>query len=259
MEDGVRPRKPKRADAVVAALKERIAAGELAPGSKLPTEVELGRAFGVSRTVVREAIAALSGDGLVQPRQGAGVFVLDRPRDSFASLISDLPGRLSAVLNVLEVRIAVEVEAAGLAAERRSAAQEAEIRQAFAAFSAALDAGRPTGEADLAFHRAIAEATNNPFFVEIFDVLGRRTIPRDLVAMAAPEFVRSRPYLETMQAEHGAILRAIAARDRRSAEDAMRCHLQESQQRYQQLLETSIRDRQPAGGDADAAAPAAAE
>lgn len=236
-------RKPKRAEKVIEALKGRITAGLLPPGAKLPTEVELVREFGVSRTVVREAIAMLSGDGLVQSRQGAGVFVLDRPKDSLAGMLTDLTGRLSAVLNVLEVRIAVEVEAAGLAADRRSAAQEADIRQAYAAFNADLDAGRPTGEADLAFHRAIAEATNNPFFVEIFDVLGRRTIPRDLVAMAAPEFVRSRPYLETMQAEHGEILRAIARRDRRAAEDSMRLHLQESQHRYQMLLERSTSAR----------------
>ncbi|WP_181703902.1 FadR/GntR family transcriptional regulator [Chthonobacter albigriseus] len=248
-EPGLKP-KPKRADKVIEHLKGRIASGALGPGAKLPTEVELIKEFGVSRTVVREAIAVLAGDGLVKARQGAGVFVLDRPRDGFAHLIADLSGRLSAVLNVLEVRMAVEIEAAGLAAQRRSAAQEGEIREAFEGFNRDLEAGVPTGDADFAFHRAIAEATNNPFYVEILDVLGRRTIPRDLVAMAAPDYVLSRPYLETMQAEHAAILDAIAVSDAEGAREAMRRHLAQSQRRYQHLLQKSAGNRPaPAGPD----------
>lgn len=239
MAEPARKPKPKRAEKLIEDLKNRIGSGQLAPGDKLPTEVELVREFGVSRTVVREAIAALAGDGLVQARQGAGVFVLDRPKDGFAGLLTDLSGRLSAVLNVLEVRMAVEIESAGLAAQRRSAAQEGEIREAFERFNRDLAAGIPTGDADFAFHRSIAEATNNPFYVEILDVLGRRTIPRDLVAMAAPEYVQSRPYLETMQSEHAAILDAIALSDPQAAREAMRRHLLHSQRRYQLLLQKS--------------------
>lgn len=244
--------RPKRADKVIATLRERIAAGAYAPGDRLPTEVALIREFGVSRTVIREAIAVLAADGLVQPRQGAGVFVLERPREGLAGLISDLSSRLSAVLNVLEVRMAVEIEAAGLAAQRRSAAQEGEIREAFERFNQDLEAGAPTGDADFAFHRAIARATNNPFYVEILDVLGRRTIPRDLVSMAAPDYVRSRPYLDTLQSEHAAILDAIARPDPGAAREAMRRHLSESQRRYQLLFQQAAKSRPPEAGDSDA-------
>lgn len=241
--------KPKRADRVIETLRARIASGALATGAKLPTEVELIREFGVSRTVIREAIAILSADGLVQPRQGAGVFVTERTRgsaDGLSSLLVDLPTRLSAVLNVLEVRMAVEIEAAALAAQRRSAAQEAEIREAYERFNADLMDGRPTGNADFAFHRSIAQATNNPFYVEMLDVLGRRTIPRDLVAAFAPEFVQTRSYLETMQAEHGAILDAITLSDPAGAREAMRRHLGESQRRYQTLFQkAAVGQRSP--------------
>ncbi|WP_181708118.1 FadR/GntR family transcriptional regulator [Chthonobacter rhizosphaerae] len=234
--------KPKRAERVIDTLRARIASGALAAGGKLPTEVELIKEFGVSRTVVREAVAVLSADGLVQARQGAGVFVLDKPKDGLG-LLPDLPGRLTAVLDVLEVRMAVEIEAAGLAAQRRTGAQEAEIREAFERFNQDLETGQPTGNADFAFHRAIAEATNNPYYVEILDVLGRRTIPRDLVSMAAPEYVLSKPYLETMQAEHAAILEAIARSEPAAAREAMRTHLAQSQRRYQVLFQKTAGNR----------------
>ncbi|WP_075217719.1 FadR/GntR family transcriptional regulator [Mongoliimonas terrestris] len=237
--------KPKRAERVIDTLRGRVVSGLLPPGSKLPTEVELIKEFGVSRTVVREAIAVLAADGLVQARQGAGVFVLEKPRDGLG-LMPDLPNRLTAVLDVLEVRMAVEIEAAGLAAQRRTGAQEAEIREAFERFNQDLEAGLPTGNADFAFHRAIAEATNNPYYVEILDVLGRRTIPRDLVSIAAPEYVLSKPYLQTMQAEHAAILEAIAVSNPHGARDAMRDHLAQSQRRYQVLFQKTAGTRSAA-------------
>jgi GntR family transcriptional repressor for pyruvate dehydrogenase complex len=236
---GVGTRKPKRAERVIEALRARIAGGALPPGSKLPTEVALVEEFGVSRTVIREAIAVLAADGMVQPRQGSGVFVAERSPAGLAALLADLPGQLSAVLNVLEVRMAVEIEAAALASMRRSAAQESEIRQAFERFNAELEAGRQTGDADFAFHRAIAAATNNPFYVEILDVLGRRTIPRNLVSMAAPEYVATKAYLSAMQSEHAEILEAIADADPARARDAMRRHLAQSQRRYQLLAQKS--------------------
>lgn len=240
-----RGRKPKRADKVIEALRARIASGALTAGRKLPTEVALVAEFGVSRTVIREAVAVLAADGLVEPRQGSGVFVVDRPPTApLSALLPDLEGRLAAVLDVLEVRMAVEIEAAALAAHRRSAAQEAGIRDAFLAFTRELEAGRPTGDVDFAFHRAIAAATNNPFYGEILDVLGRRTIPRDLVSEGAPAYVTSRAYLEAMQAEHGAILEAIAEADPERAREAMRRHLGQSLRRYQEVF------RRTAGGAA---------
>lgn len=236
-------RRPKLADRVVEAIRGRIADGSLVPGSQLPTEGRLCEEYGVSRTVVREAIARLAADGLVTPRQGSGVFVNERPETDVGALLAEISGKVSMVLNVLEVRMAVEIEAAALAAQRRSASQEAHMLEAFNAFGRDLRAGRPTGAADFAFHRAIAEATNNPFYVEILDVLGRRTIPRDLVTMVSSRLLQSQEYQEKLQAEHGAILAAISDGDADSARDAMRRHLSASRRRYHGML----RD----GGDHD--------
>jgi GntR family transcriptional regulator, transcriptional repressor for pyruvate dehydrogenase complex len=229
-------RKPKLAERVVSALREQLRSGALKAGQKLPTEQQLTATFGVSRTVVREAIAALAADGLVEPRQGAGVFVREHPATAFGSLVADMDSKDSIALNVLEVRLALEIESAGLAALRRSASQEAAIQEAFFEFERLLRKGEPTGPADLAFHRAIASATGNPFYVEMLDVLGRRAIPCDVTSPWATEITLSVEYQEGLQREHLAILNAISAGDAEAARDAMRTHLARSQQRYRERL-----------------------
>lgn len=229
-------RKPKLADRLVAAIRDGIAEGRLAPGEQLPTEGRLCEQYGVSRTVVREAITRLAADGLVTARQGAGVFVNQRPAGSVGAMVDEISGKVSMVLNVLEVRMAVEIESAGLAAQRRSASQEAEILEAYNAFETRLRSGEPTGAADFAFHRAIAAATNNPFYVEILDVLGRRTIPRDLVTTISSQLLQSAEYQQKLQDEHLAIMSAISDGDADSARDAMRKHLSASRRRYHGLL-----------------------
>lgn len=235
--EGDAQRRPKLADRLVDSIRRQIAAGELPPGSKLPTENQLSGEYGVSRTVVREAVTRLAADGLVNPRQGAGVFVSEQAPTALEGLAADLSGKVSLVLNVLEVRMAIEIESAALAAQRRSPSQAAEIHAAFRDFEALLQRGEPTGAADFAFHRAIAQATNNPFYVEILDVLGRRTIPRDLVTTISSELLQSQEYQARLQAEHRAIMDAVSEGDAEAARDAMRRHLSASQRRYQGLLQ----------------------
>jgi len=230
-------RKPKLADRLVDEIRAKINSGELRPGARLPTEQKMTEEHRVSRTVVREAVTRLAADGLVTARQGAGVFVNDSPEATLETLISDMTGKVSMVLNVLEVRMAIEIEAAALAAQRRTSSQEAEIRTAFAEFETDLKRGRPTGAADFAFHRAIATATNNPFYIEMFDVLGRRTIPRDLVTIVSGNLLQSTEYQQRLQVEHSDIMAAIVEGDATSARDAMRRHLSASQRRYQSLLQ----------------------
>src|SRR5690606_11591113 len=149
----------------------------------------------------------------VTARQGSGVFVNEPSAHAVGAMVSEIADKVSMVLNMLEVRMAIEIESAALAAQRRSASQEAEIMAAYTAFEQALNRDEPTGAADFAFHRAIAAATNNPFYVEILDVLGRRTIPSDLVASMSAEIVQSQHYQERLQAEHRAIMEAIADGD----------------------------------------------
>jgi GntR family transcriptional repressor for pyruvate dehydrogenase complex len=229
-------RKPKLSERVVTALRSQVLGGEIAPGQKLPTESQLTETFGVSRTVIREAMATLAADGLVEARQGAGVFVREHPSLAFGSISLDVGKKISQALNVLEVRMGIEIESAGLAALRHNNAQEAEIQEAFFEFARLVALGQATGKTDFAFHRAIAAATNNPFYVEVLDALGARTIPCDVTSPWGTDSILTREYQEGLQREHLVILNAISASDPQAARDAMRAHLSASQQRYRLRL-----------------------
>ena len=228
-------RKPKLSEHVVSALRDQILGGQILPGQKLPTEGQMTETFRVSRTVIREAMASLAADGLVESRQGAGVFVLEHPTLAFGSFNQDIR-KVSQAINVLEVRMGIEIESAGLAAQRHNAAQEARIQEAFFEFERLLNLGEPTGKADFAFHREIASATNNPFYVEIIDALGDRTIPCDRNSPWYSVEVLSSEYLAGLQREHLLILKAISASDPDAARAAMRAHLVAAQHRYRQRL-----------------------
>jgi GntR family transcriptional regulator, transcriptional repressor for pyruvate dehydrogenase complex len=216
-------------------IAREIVGGELRPGTRLPTEHEMVAAMGVSRTVVREAVAALRARGLVVTRQGAGAFVApDVERRPFRLAFDGLPS-IEQVLCVMELRASVEVEAAGLAANRGSAAARRRVARALAAIDRALEHGDAAIDEDFAFHLAIAEATGNPQFPNFLEYLGRFIIPRQSIRVAAHRPEGQRAYLETFQREHAAICAAIASRDAARAREAMREHLGNSQRRYRRL------------------------
>ncbi|MDT8344976.1 MAG: FadR/GntR family transcriptional regulator [Thermohalobaculum sp.] len=223
---------------IAAALRAIIDSGEVAVGGRLPSTASLTARFGVSRTVVREAIASLQADGLVQPRQGAGVFVLARAPQAPLPFVADA-GRVSSVIELLEIRTALEVESAALASQRRSPAQEEAIHEACADIERLIEAERMTARADLAFHLAIADATNNPRFREFLALMGEGAIPRHAFLSGKTQDM-PRDYLRQIQDEHRAIADAISARDERGAREAMRAHLAGSQARYRRLLRDSV-------------------
>jgi DNA-binding FadR family transcriptional regulator len=212
-------------------LRAGILAGAPAAGEKLPSEAALIDQFKVSRTVVRDAIAALRQEGLVEPRRGAGVFVLAATDAHGLNRID--PTRVSSVVEGLELRTAIEVESAYLAAARASPMQEEAMIACFQDVASCIAEGRPTVDADFSFHLAIANASNNRRFVDILTVLGNEMIPRGALDMAEA----SPPaYLERLQEEHRAILTAITQRDQVGAREAMRAHLSGSQDRYRAWL-----------------------
>lgn len=233
--DLIGPRRQKLSERIAGSLRQDFLSGQVSLGQKLPTETQLAGTFDVSRTVIREAIAALVADGLLETRQGAGIFVIGHQMSGPIKR-QDRSSNISHALNVLEVRIALETESAALAATRRNASQEAQIQESFFEFDRLLQLGKPTGQADFAFHRSVAEATNNPFYVEVLDALGARTIPCDVTSPYAAEDVLSFSYQAGLQREHLAILNAISAGDAAAARDAMRAHLSASQERYRERL-----------------------
>lgn len=216
-------------------LAERIRSGELSPAEKLPTEQEMIAAFGVSRTVVREAIAALRAEGLVESRQGAGVFVVGDKRRRPFRLESDSLETVEGVLAIMELRRSVEIEAAGLAAERRTDQQLAAIHRAVAAFDAAIGNGDAVA-ADFEFHKAICQATGNPYFGSFLEFLGYHIIPRQTVRVQVSSGEEMTRYLQKVAREHHQIVTAIEARDGAAARRAMGRHLTRGRDRYASLV-----------------------
>jgi DNA-binding FadR family transcriptional regulator len=216
-------------------LAEQIRSGRLAPGSRLPTEDALARAARVSRTVVREAVAALQADGLVVTRQGVGAFVSAEPQRAPFRIEPERLQSLAAILNVMELRLGVEIESAGIAAERATRAQVKAVGAALEAIARAAAAGKAAVDEDLGFHRAIALATGNAEFPRFLQFIGRHLIPRRIVS-GLPERMGGREaYLALIQEEHRRIYEAIRDGQPGAAREAMRRHLTRSLERYRKL------------------------
>jgi DNA-binding FadR family transcriptional regulator len=212
-------------------LTEAIEAGRLSIGDRLPTESQLMRAFGVSRTVVREAVAGLRAAGLVTTRQGLGAFVAARASVRHFRILPEELGSLDRVLHILELRAAVEPEAAALVAMRGGQEATGQIEDAQARFEAAIAAGDPGFEEDNAFHREIAAATGNPLFANIIASLGNELVPRREIPRNEQPSPIWRRNVAAVAAEHRRILEAIRSGDAAGARRDMRRHLAGSRRR----------------------------
>jgi GntR family transcriptional repressor for pyruvate dehydrogenase complex len=213
-------------------LAAEITSGKLAPGARLPTEQEMMASFGVSRTVIREAVSALRSEGLVLTRQGVGAFVATDVQGRPFRIDPDGLKSLHEILRIMELRMSVEIFAAGLAAERRSASQLQRIAGALGKIDDAIARGEAAIAADFDFHRAIAKATGNPYFQNFLDYLGHYIIPRQTLRIERRDSETQAAYLRKVQGEHHAIHVAIAAGDAPAARAAMRAHLESSINRY---------------------------
>ncbi|WP_152363744.1 FadR/GntR family transcriptional regulator [Microlunatus speluncae] len=205
------------ADLAAAALLERIRGREWALGEKLPGETTLGPQLGVGRSTVREAIRRLAGRGVVEARQGAGVYViaLDPPEEWDAVV------RRATIASVLETRIAIESEAAGLAAGRRTPAELRTLRRALAARDRSDTTVEDYVDTDTAFHRAVVVAAHNEIMIDMFDGF----VPR--VRRSMIELLRLRPAFDRAadHRPHVDLVTAIADRDAAAASDLSRAHL----------------------------------
>lgn len=217
------------------ALRRELMEGVFRPGDRLPSESALTKEYSVSRTVVREAIAILRADGLVEARKGAGIFALEIQQDKNQPFKDLTTQRISSVIELLELRTVFEVESAGLAASRRSAAQIEAILEAHHHVGECLQSGAPTRDADFELHLAIAEATQNRRFPEFLQLIRSGIIPRGELQGSAPGS-RPKDYNLHLQEEHGQIVDAIIEGNAEAARERMRAHLQGSLERYKMLL-----------------------
>lgn len=224
------PRERRLSDKVADALTQSILDGQLHVGDKLPSERELCEQFGVSRPVVREAVRSLIAKGLLadHPRRGHVVAALE-PEAVSESLMLFVRGRELDYGKLLEIRAVLEVEAAGLAAERATDEQVAALDAACARLIDGMQA-RDAAEVDVAFHKAIADATGNEYFPLLIDSLREVLIDAQLPTLADPKIVG------TARRAHRKILKAIAAHEPDAARDAMRAHLDLAGRQMRALL-----------------------
>lgn len=219
-------------------LVEKIRSGVYKTGDKLPTEPVIMAEQGVSRTVVREAISRLQAAGFAETRHGVGTFVLPLPPPP-AALDRATVKTILDVLEMLELRISVETEAAALAAQRRSEENLVRMRQALDAFEEGIDTGERSVEADFQFHLQIALATGNKYFEDLHRHMGTMNIPRARLDTAQYSQETRQAYLQQVNHEHESILDAIARKDPESARAGMRLHLTNSRERLRRASEAA--------------------
>jgi DNA-binding FadR family transcriptional regulator len=232
------------ADGLCAKIEARIRSGELVPGTRLPTQKEIADSEKVSRTVVREAVARLTAQGLTVSRQGSGVFVANTAQYRAFQITPEELNELADVIKLLEIRLGVETEMAGLAAARRTTADIGAIQEALQDMVEQEADPIAAAKADRAFHLAIARATQNDYYVRFAEFLGLRLVPpRNLYLRDSPQLEQV-AYSAKVHAEHHAIVDAIVRMDTARAREAARHHMQESLTRHSMLSATArVRDR----------------
>jgi GntR family transcriptional regulator, transcriptional repressor for pyruvate dehydrogenase complex len=239
--------KPRRArglvDEIVDTLSFRIRTGHLLAGDKLPTEAEIMSNFDVSRTVVRESLSKLQASGLVETRHGIGTFVLPPPQSGNFTIAAGDFATVADVISVLELRISLETEAAGLAAQRRTPENLEAMQAALHAFEQSMTQDSDAVPSDFQFHMEVARATGNRHFADLMTYLGTMIIPRTRLntAMRAPEGRLN--YLHRVNNEHESIYHAIRDGDAEAARAAMRTHLSNSRERLRRSSDGAIGER----------------
>jgi GntR family transcriptional repressor for pyruvate dehydrogenase complex len=246
------PPKPREnlTDAVVVSLQTWLQGGGLPPGSRLPSEHDLAGRLGVSRPVLREALAQLKASGLVESRRGSGLYTSHDPRPPALRVSRWQTGSLDEVRQIFELRGHLEAGAAELAAVRRTAADLEALGEAMALQRAAARDGVAE---DLAFHFAVARTAHNDYFLRVLEL-----ISAFLATAMKPSPEEHGDFLarkQAVEAEHGPIVEAIAAGDAEAARAAMRAHLDSAWRRIERHAngqgggETGVEEANASGGE----------
>jgi GntR family transcriptional repressor for pyruvate dehydrogenase complex len=222
-----RPR-TRLSDQLYGQIFEQIVSGHFKVGDRLPSEKEICERFSVSRPVVREALLRLSADGLATSRQGLGTFVSHQPAARIQTFARAQD--VASYLRCQETRMALEGDAARLAAERRTPEQMRAIEETLERFARNAANGKPDPEDDMAFHSCIAAATQNDFYLQVLDHINESLSGFMRLSLS---LTRTGPKHRAQQVmdEHAAIVDAIREQDGERARVAMQFHLGQARRR----------------------------
>ena len=204
-------------------ITEEIRTGRLKPGDQLPTEQALASSLGVSRNVVREAIARLRSDGVVHSRQGVGAFLMRTEPSRTLRIDADALTDLDEFRDLFELRAMLEIRAAGLAAERRTAASLKELKAALDRMCSEEKWERGGVDADLEFHRTVALATGNAYLGRVVSFISEQM--RESIAETRERLKTVSEVVDVTIAEHTAIFEAIREGVPANARKAMSRHI----------------------------------
>lgn len=238
----IKPIKSKRTtEIILEQIKQFMIDGQLNLGDKLPTEMELAERFQVSRTSIRESLSALSLTGILEIRQGEGIFVKHSPSNAVIEPLSFiLLMEKNSVQNILEVRKALEIVAVDLAAQRRSEQDIDRLKDLIGKMEEDLPEANNSELLDLEFHLALATASRNPLLDRLMntvqEIIGQTLhVTRTLWMMSSQEGTTQRLY-----EEHRNIFLAVANGDNEQARSFMYEHLSKVEtqlQRYKELAD----------------------
>lgn len=216
---------------IVQQIERRIVAGELKIGDQLPSERELAEQFAVSRTAVREAIKALREKGLVEILVGRGTFIANGTTDVVRHTLDLLMkfDTSKGFMKLVEVREILEPEIAALAATRITDEYILAMQEAMDKMEASIDDVEEFVEADLDFHLALAEATQNPIIPALLDPI------IDLLREQRIQTTQIKGVAQHGQYNHKIIIEAVKRRDSNAAREAMRRHLEQIRADSEQL------------------------
>lgn len=222
--------RPKLSDVLYNDILAQIRGGDFRDQARLPSEIELSQRFSVSRPIVREALGRLRYEGIIRSRRGSGSYVNETAAPVSALAETDAPPPLQSIDDLkkfYDFRLAIEGEAAYLAALDAGEAQRAEIKAQLDALEMAVRTGQVGVQEDLAFHKAIATASSNRFFAS--SLLALRPHLNFLIDLARSfSMSRSEEHVRMVQKEHAAIYDAIDAKDGPAARERMRAHIQKA-------------------------------
>ncbi len=234
-------KKPRVYQIIIKQIQESVRRGELKPGDKLPSERDLAEQLSVSRSAVREAFSVLEASGLVDTLPGVGIFL---KKDSNEELIDGLnniiqqKGNKINILELLEVREGIEVQAACLASQRRTSSDLLNIKQAYESLERAVFEQRLGAVEDLNFHVAIVKASHNKMLLQIVKLFSKKFL-QGIEEWRMEDMKIPMEQKISYDHEHFKIYQAIAESDSQGAKEAMQVHFENTKLSYIKLFNKS--------------------